>query len=126
MMMHWMNEMVLEQPNLPFTFDMIGLTLDMLKSNVGEAAVNKLVGTEGLNGTDVVSLQVRQLLKYQVNMPASNLAEGRAAVDLNGQDTAKETLKRHLPAMLKTIKTKTKTKITDGAHVPIVEATEDL
>ena len=73
-MMYWKNGMTLEQPNLPFTYEMIGLTLDMLKSIAGEGAVKKMICDGGLHGSDVVSLQVRQLLDHQVNVLAHKLA----------------------------------------------------
>ena len=121
----WVQGTVLERADLPYTFAMIGLERAILVSLLGEAATTKLVGA-GPSPADVVSMQMRQILIYQMSQLAGSLSRAREAGDLTGQGYAKEALKKHLPNLRKKVLKKTKAKsTTDGRDVPLGDEEKD-
>ena len=63
---HWVQGLALEDPSLPFTYQISGISGKDLEALLGQTAVNKLFPGRRLIDTDVVSEQVRQLIDFQL------------------------------------------------------------
>ena len=100
-MWNWMKGVEFEDPMLSYTYDMLGVKGEDLTVFLGEQATG-LLFTSASSPHEVVPLQVRQLIGYQLKMLENCFQEGResnATFYDEQEKQAKASLKKHLPGL---------------------------
>ena len=100
LMWNWAKGVEFEDPMLPYTYAMIGVTGENLAVFLGKAATD-LLFTVASSPMDVVPMQVRGLIAYQLRMleQQKTLSTADATTFEAQAKEAKASLKKHLPAL---------------------------
>ena len=107
LMWNWIKGVEFEDQMLPYTYAMLGVTGEDLNVFLGKKAT-EILFTMANSPHDVVPLQVRQLIGYQLKMLDHKLQEAKTsnATSYEEQEQkAKASLKKHLPALRESRKT---------------------